>query len=162
MHRPSFRKDLGLPGLLATARKASEAIPGGLSRTQIPLAGHLVPALALFGLKYPPLLQFDRESRHDEAPPHNLRTLYGIAKAPSDTFLRERLGQLGPKHLRLVYRQLFAPLQRGKGLEGFDVLDGHYLLPVDGTGVFPSQETHCPQCCEKHHRNGQATYYHQP
>ena len=161
MPRPAFRKDVGLPGLLATTRKAFEAIPDNVPRAQIPLADHLMSGLALFGLKYPSLLQFDTDSRNDEATRHNLRTLYGIAKAPSDTFMRERLDLVEPELLRPVYRHLFTSLQRGKGLEGFEVLDGHYLLSLDGTGVFSSQEIHCPQCCEKHHRNGQVTYYHQ-
>ncbi len=54
-----------------------------------------------------------------------------------------------------------AQLQRGKGLEGFAYLDGHYLLSLDGTGYFSSSTIHCPQCGEKHHRNGTITYYHQ-
>jgi hypothetical protein len=52
-------------------------------------------------------------------------------------------------------------LQRGKGLEGFDYLDGHYLLSRDGTGYFSSAKVHCPQCGEKHHRNGTTTDCHQ-
>ena len=40
-------------------------------------------------------------------------------------------------------------------------MDGYYLLSVDGTGYFSSKQVHCTQCCEKHHRNGQITYYHQ-
>ena len=52
-------------------------------------------------------------------------------------------------------------MQRGKGLEGFSYLDGHYLLSIDGTGYFSSEQVHCDQCCEKHHRDGRITYYHQ-
>ncbi|WP_245395116.1 transposase [methane-oxidizing endosymbiont of Gigantopelta aegis] len=161
MSKTPFRKDLSIPGLLATARKVFETIPDDMSGTQIPLADHLMSALALFGLKYPSLLQFDQASRQDDATRHNLRTLYGIATAPSDTFMRERLDRVDPACLLPVYRQLFKSLQRGKGLEGFEVFEGHYLLSIDGTGLFSSQKIHCPHCCEKHHRNGQITYYHQ-
>ena len=52
-------------------------------------------------------------------------------------------------------------LQRGKGLEGFAYLDNYYLLSLDGTGYFSSYDIHCDQCCEKHHRDGRVTYYHQ-
>ena len=48
-----------------------------------------------------------------------------------------------------------------KALEDFTCLDGHYLLSVDGTGYFSSSSVHCAQCCEKHHRDGRTTYYHQ-
>ncbi len=32
---------------------------------------------------------------------------------------------------------------------------------MDGTGYFSSTEIHCGQCCEKHHRDGRVTWYHQ-
>ena len=116
--------------------------------------------LALFGLKYPSLLQFEHD-RREETTRANLHALYGIERAPSDTYFRERLDELDPSQLRPLYKALFADLQRGKGLEGFDYLDGHYLLSLDGTGYFSSAKVHCPQCGEKHHRNGTTTYYHQ-
>lgn len=161
MPRPTFRKDTGLPGLLASVRQTFDSIPDEDTRSQITLTDHLMSGLAMFGLKYPSLLQFDKDSRGDDITRHNLRTLYGIRQAPCDTFLRERLDRLKPTHLRRAYRQLFSALQRGKGLEGFDVFDGYYLLSIDGTGVFSSQAVHCQQCCEKHHRDGKVTYYHQ-
>ena len=161
MSKTAFRKHLGLPGMLSEVRKAFKVIPDGVTRYQTPLVDHLMSGLAMFGLKYSSLLQFDKDSRNDEATRHNLRTLYGIQKAPCDTALRERLDRINPKQLQCVYRKLFAALQRGKGLEGFDVLDGHYALSLDGTGVFSSQQVHCAQCCEKHHRDGKVTYYHQ-
>ena len=52
-------------------------------------------------------------------------------------------------------------LQRGKGLEDFIWWGGHYLLSVDGTGYFYSDKVHCEQCCEKRHRDGRVSYYHQ-
>ena len=91
MPRPTFRQDLGLPGLLAIARQAFTSVPDPMSRSQIPLADHLMLGLAMFGLKYASLLQFNNDSRADQATRHNLRTLYGIKQAPCDTFLRERL-----------------------------------------------------------------------
>ena len=117
--------------------------------------------LAVFGLKYPSLLQFDRDARTDELVRANLRSLYGIERAPCDTALRERLDEVDPRQLRAVFKRVFARLQRGKGLEGFTCLDGHYLLSVDGTGYFSSSSVHCKNCCEKHHRDGHTTYYHQ-
>ena len=91
----------------------------------------------------------------------NLKSLYGVKRAPSDTALRERLDTVDPQVLRQAFKRLFSVLQRGKGLEGFTYLDGHYLLSVDGTGYFSSSTVHCANCCEKHHRDGRTTYYHQ-
>ena len=116
--------------------------------------------LAIFGLKYPSLLQFDQD-RNVDLTRSNLKSLYGIKQAPSDTYLRERLDNVDPAHLRKNYTQLLQVLQRGKGLEGFAYLDNHYLLSLDGTGYFSSNEIHCDQCGEKHHRDGRVSYYHQ-
>src|SRR5918998_1373581 len=40
-------------------------------------------------------------------------------------------------------------------------VQGHYLLALDGTGYFSSNEIHCESCLEKHHRHGTVTYSHQ-
>jgi hypothetical protein len=51
---------------------------------------------AVFSLKYPSLLQFAQD-RNDELVQDNLKSLYGIARAPSDTYLRERLDNVSPE-----------------------------------------------------------------
>jgi len=90
----------------------------------------------------------------------NLRRLYKVARAPSDTRMRERLDEVDPQALRACYRRVFRALQRGKGLEGFAWRDGHYLLSVDGTGHHSSKKVHCEHCCERRHRDGTTTYHH--
>ncbi|GAB6060660.1 hypothetical protein [Desulfonatronum parangueonense] len=158
--RDSFsRKQLSIPGLLRKARQCFAAIPDKLGY-DIPLVDHLMAGLALFGLKYPSLLQFDKDGRQGTTPA-NLQSLYGIKRPPCDTRFRERLDEVDPRQLRSLYKIFLSMLQRGKGLEGFSYLDGHYLLSLDGTGYFSSPTIHCAQCCEKHHRNGKVTYYHQ-
>ena len=160
MTERGFRQSLSLPGLLNNTRQLFEKIPDSQSRGSIPLADHLMSGLAIFGLKYPSLLQFDQE-RNEDITRSNLNSLYGIPKAPCDTYLRERLDEVDPKCLRKNYTHLLQLLQRGKGLEGFAYLDDHYLLSIDGTGYFSSEDIHCDQCCEKHHRSGRVSYYHQ-
>lgn len=153
------REGLSIEGLLREARRVFARIPDS-PNNDIPLVDHLMAGLAVFGLKYSSLLQFDHD-REDATVRANLKALYGIERAPCDTRFRERLDTVDPAQLRPLYTALFRRLQRGKGLEGFAYLDGHYLLSLDGTGYFSSNTVHCPQCAEKHHRNGTTTYYHQ-
>ncbi|MCK4708193.1 MAG: transposase [Gammaproteobacteria bacterium] len=160
MSKQNFRQSVSIPGLLKTTRQIFEQIPDSKSSSSIPLADHLMSGLAIFGLKYPSLLQFDQD-RNVDLTRSNLKSLYGIKQAPSDTYLRERLDEVDPAHLRKNYTQLLQVLQRGKGLEGFAYLDNHYLLSLDGTGYFSSHDIHCDQCGEKHHRDGRVSYYHQ-
>lgn len=155
-----FRKALSASGLLNTARHCFDQIEDNKVSRGINLTDCLMSSLAVFGLKYPSLLQFDKNN-NEALVKANLQSLYGIEQAPSDTYLRERLDEVDPADLRKIFTSLFTQLQRGKGLEDMRYLDGHYLLSLDGTGYFSSSEVHCDQCCEKHHRDGRTTYYHQ-
>ncbi len=116
-------------------------------------------ALAIFGLKYPSLLQFDKD-RVDEVISANLKVLYGVERTPCDTTMRERLDNIDPDNLRKAFKKLFALIQRNKILEPYVYMDGHYLLSVDGTGQYTSNTVKCANCCIKNHKNGKKTYYH--
>jgi hypothetical protein len=156
-----LRKSLSAPGLLGTVRKVFRSIRDPrVGNTIIPLRDALMSGVAVFSLKYPSLLQFDRQ-RGDPAEAHNLRTLYGVEQAPCDTQMRQIVDAVEPSSLRPAFKAVFAQVQRGKVLESYTYLDGHYLLSVDGTGFFSSPTIHCDQCCTKKNRAGQITYYHQ-
>jgi len=120
----------------------------------------VMSGLAIFGFKCPSLLQFEKQKATEPTIRRNLRTLYRVSKAPSDTCLRERLDCVSPRQLRRPFRKIFAYLQRGKALEPYRYLDGHYIVSIDGTGQYASKKVHCNNCCEKKHRSGEITYYH--
>jgi len=132
-------------------RKATKTL--SISFTDILMSG-----LAVFGLKFPSLLKYDQQ-RITFA--DNLKNLYHVNEAPSDSYLRERLDELNPDFIRPVFKKIFATFQRGKCLEEFEFLEGHYLLSMDGTGEFSSSKICCAQCCQKEHGDGTITYYHQ-
>jgi hypothetical protein len=159
---PLFRKDLGIPSLIAHLHRFFSKIPDprSLKHSDIPIVDHLMSGLAVFGLKCPSLLDYDRK-RTAEATAQNLRNLYMVKNPPSDTYLRERLDEVDPESVRPAFKKLFALIQRGKDLEEFEYLDGHFLLSGDGTGHFSSNRISCPYCCKKKHSNGTISYYHQ-
>jgi hypothetical protein len=129
-------------------------------KPSISLHDNLMSALAVFKLKYPSLLLFDKY-RQDPGQAHNLKTLFHINRAPSDTSMRERLDKLDPAQLRKTFTVLFSVAPRNKALEKFRFIDDHYLCSVDGTGCFHSKKVHCENCCVKKHRDGSVSYYHQ-
>jgi hypothetical protein len=128
----------------------------GVDEVEIPLDDTLMAAFAMFSLKAPSLLAFDKQRAEG-----NLKTIYGIERAPCDTRMRERLDPVAPESLRPAFTLVFRQLQRGKALEPLVFLDGHYLVALDGTGYFSSPTIHCDSCLHKAHRNGSVTYYHQ-
>jgi hypothetical protein len=113
-------------------------------------------AFAMFSLTSPSLLAFDKQRAEG-----NLHTIYGIARVPCDTYMRERLDPVSPESLRPSFKRVFRQLQRGKAFEPMTFLEGPYLVALDGTGYFSSQTIHCASCLQKHHRNGSITYSHQ-
>jgi hypothetical protein len=155
-----LRKTLSAPGLLNIVKKSFDTIPDTCKqRSEITLTDCLMSGVAVFSLKMPSLLQFD-QSKEEERIKFNLRNLYQIQQAPSDTYLRERLDQVNPAILRKPFKKIFAQLQRGNALEQFSYIDGHYLLSLDGTGYFNSNKVHCDSCCIRKHSDGKISYYH--
>jgi hypothetical protein len=128
----------------------------GADDVEIPLDDALMSAFAMFSLKAPSLLSFDKQRAEG-----NLKTIYGIDRVPCDTRMRERLDPVAPESLRHSFKLVFRQLQRGKALEPLVFLDGHYLVALDGTEYFSSKTIHCASCLHKEHRNGSITYFHQ-
>jgi len=154
---PKGRKHLSADALFRLVRSGFATLPDyRQSDTDIALPDALMSAFAMFSLKSPSLLAFDKERAEG-----NLATIYGIERVPCDTHMRERLDPVSPASLRPSFTSVFRQLQRGKVLEEMMFLDGYYLLALDGTGYFSSPTIHCASCLHKVHRNGSITYYHQ-
>ena len=129
------RKHLSADALFRWVRNSFANIPDHRSDDAgISLPDALMSAFAMFSLKAPSLLAFDKQRAEG-----NLATIYGIHRAPCDTYMRETLDPVSPVSLRPVFKGVFIQLQRGKALEPMAFLDGHYLLALDGTGYFSSQ-----------------------
>jgi hypothetical protein len=154
---PAVRKHLSADALLGVLRTGFAALADHRSgNPDISLTDALMSAFAMFSLKSPSLLAFDQERSEG-----NLQRVYRIERVPCDTAMREILDPVEPEVLRPLFTQVFRALQRGKALEEMVFVDGHYLLALDGTGYFSSQQIHCASCLETHHRNGTVTYRHQ-
>jgi len=155
------RKYLSADGLHRVVRQSlyKEKLPE-CKKSDFSWEDCIMSGLAIFGLKFPSLLKFE-EGKEDAVIRRNLRNLYNVNKAPSDTCLRERIDMLSPRNFRRPFKVIFAFLQRGKVLERYLYFGKHYIVSVDGTGQYSSNKVHCKNCCEKHHRDGEITYYHQ-
>jgi len=154
---PKGRKHLCADALFRLVRDGFDNIADHrCDDAEISFTDVLMSAFAMFSLKSPSLLAFDKERTEG-----NLQTIYGIERAPCDTHMREILDPAFPESLRPLFKSVFGQLQRGKALEPMTFLDGHYLVALDGTGYFSSKTIHCASCLHKVHRNGLITYYHQ-
>jgi len=110
---PKARKHLSAEALFSVVCSQFASIADDRkTEGAIPLADVLMAGFAMFSLKCPSLLDFDRQRAEG-----NLHTIYGIARVPCDTYMRERLDPVLPDALRPVFRGVFRQLQRGKALE---------------------------------------------
>src|SRR2546425_11812315 len=125
---PKGRKHLSADALFRLVHTGFDHIPDYRpADADISLTDALMSAFAMFSLKSPSLLAFDKERAEG-----NLHTIYGIKRVPCDTQKREILDPVSPKWLRPVFTSVFGQLQRGKALEEMVFLDDHYLLALDG------------------------------
>jgi hypothetical protein len=125
-----LRKTLSAPGLLKIVRKEFEKIPEHRSGTiKYRLPDVLMSGLAMFGLKYPSLLQFDK-ARNEKTIKANLNELYDVEQAPCDTQMREVLDPVNPEGLRPAFIKIHQQLQRQKVLENYHYLGG-YLVSIE-------------------------------
>jgi len=124
-----FKKHLSIPGLLEAVRKEFSKVSERELSSNYSLIDCLMCGMAIFGMKYASLLKFDQDMRSQESEiKHNLRSLYQVAKAPSDTYLRERLDAIDYLELRSAYNALLRALQRGKALEQYRFYGDYYLI----------------------------------
>ena len=109
----------------------------------------IMSSLAMFGLKYTSLLQFEEDKKAEPQMIQNIKSSYEINKVPSDTYLRERLDNKDLSIIMPAFSGIINLLQRSKVLENWKFLDGKYLVSIDGTGFFSSNKIHCKNCCTK-------------
>lgn len=159
------RKRLSADGLFQTVRGRFAQIPDPRQASKITfsMGDAAMAAFAMFSLKDPSLLAFD--GRRQAVDPHsasgpNLQNIYGIERIPCDSQMREILDPVSPEAIVPAFADIFRDLQRGKALDGFCFLDGHYLLALDGTGYFSSEKVSCDCCLKTEHRDGRVTYAH--
>lgn len=152
-----MRKHLSADALLGIVRRTFENVqePGN-GKPQISVADALMSGFAVFSLKSPSLLSFERGWKEEDS---NLKSVFKINKIPSDTQMRDRLDLIDPDLLRPAHNGIFNEIQRGKALEKMQYLEEGYILANDATGYFSSEVNHSPFCLEKKLQNGKTLYY---
>jgi len=157
------RKDLNADALYRAIREEFKKIPEFRAGHNIStsIADSLLSAFAMFSLKIPTLLQFDKR-RKDEIECQNIKNIFGIeTEIPCDTTMREINDEIDPKEfIGPAYKAIFQALQRSKELEKMVFYDGCFLLNLDGTGIFSSKNVSAPYCMQKiNKKTGEITYY---
>ena len=117
-------------------------------------------AFAMMFFQDPSLLQFQRRME-EEAHGNNLKTLFHVESIPKDSQMKDALDEVDPEQIAPLFDDFFRPLQRGKHLEQYRVLDGRYIVAVDGSQYFGSEKISCPGCLIREDKKGKVRYSHQ-
>ncbi len=152
------KKHLNADALINLMRKDFQRIPDHRAdNATVTLDDALMSALAMFQLKDPSLLAFDKRRQE----PTNLHTIWGIKNIPCDSQMGAILDPMDLASLRAPFRSAFRVVQRAKEFEKMAVLDGYYLLSCDGTGYYSSSQVSSPYCLTKKSKDGKTMYYQQ-
>ena len=105
----------------------------------------LMSAFAMMFFQDPSVLAFQQRMQ-ERIQINNLHKVFDVTDIPSDTQIRDVLDPLSPDELEGVFPEFLHRLQRGKHLNGYQFLDGMYLVPIDGSQYFSSEKVCCPHC----------------
>ncbi len=91
----------------------------------------------------------------------NLRTLFGLSRAPCDNHVRQTLDGVPPESFDGLLGGLAKELDAAGGIEPLRVLRGHVLIALDGTEYFRSRAIECANCSSRRRADGGVEHFHQ-
>src|SRR5271168_4260271 len=150
-----------LPSLLAGLRAVCATFPDprkGRSGN-IAMADFGQAAFALFFIQSASFLSFQRTLEKGQGR-SNCQTLFGIAKIPSDNYIRDMLDLADPALLRPCFERVEHLLAEPPLRQAFGRLGGRTLIAWDGTEYFCSQKLGCPHRLTRRRANGRIENYH--
>jgi hypothetical protein len=149
--------------LIERLRVIAAALPDRRTgrNTQYSLADIALSAFSVFFTQSPSFLSFQK--RMEQSRGHNnARSLFQIARIPTDNHLRQTLDPVAPAHLFDFFDDLHRAFDEHGLLEAMRAVGNTRLIALDGTWYFSSQSKniHCPNCSCIRHADGQTTHFH--
>lgn len=120
----------------------------------------LMSAFSLFFMQSSSFLQYQRQMATKKGR-SNAKSLFGIEQIPCDNQIRSLLDPVAASAVCSGFESLHQCLEANGKRHPYKCFEQGYLVALDGTEYFSSQEVHCPQCSQRHHRNGRVSYFHQ-
>jgi len=116
-------------------------------------------AFSVFYLQCPSFLEHQRQlqSRHGQ---DNAQHLFGLADIPTARQIKNVLDSMAAKLFFPLFFEIFRLLLNRGSLEQYKVLNGQWLIGLDGSEYFRSKNLSCPQCSTQTHRDGSTSYFH--
>ena len=119
----------------------------------------LMSGYAMFSLKHPSLLSFEKQNEVEKV---NLKQIFGIKKTCTDAQMRNVLDKVNPNLIRDYFPKQFKLLEQSGFIEEYQYKIGskkYLIVSNDGVQHFSSKSCSCDKCLKKHHSNGSITYH---
>src|SRR5208337_4672111 len=148
--------------LLRSLRSCLDRFPDkrrGINTTY-PMGDIGMAAFSVVAISLPYFLAHQRqlEAGHGRS---KCTSLFGIAKIPCDTHIRDMLDPVSPALLHPVFAETVDQIRHiDGGLDVFRRLDGRLLIALDGTEYHCSRKIHCRHCSTRLRGKGETEYYH--
>jgi len=157
-----IKKHLSFIALRKQLSERFNQIPDVRQEKKVTISLHdaLMSGFACMHFQDPSLLQFQKRLQEKQNR-NNLCTLFDVKTIPKESQMREIIDSVDSESFRLIFKDFYLKLQRGKHLEQYQIFPGIYYFPIDGSEFYSSQEIYCHQCLSKEHKKGSKTYSHQ-
>jgi len=120
----------------------------------------LTSAFGCFYFQEPSFLQYQSKMKEGTSR-SNITSILGINNISKETQIRDVLDRVDFHELDAIPKEFISRLQRGNELKNYEFVENKYLLPLDGTQYFSSENIHCSSCLQKKLSNGKVHYSHQ-
>lgn len=148
--------------LIGLIRSAFDGLPDSRrpsNASKYEVSDAALSAFSVFFTQSPSFLDWQIRMEHDQGK-NNAQSLFGVHQIPSMAQVRNLLDPVPPATLLGTMAAIGDRLFEGGHLSGYRSIGGTYLVALDGTDFFSSQNICCPFCSTAKHANGVTQYRH--
>lgn len=117
-------------------------------------------ALAMMIFQDPSMLAFQTRLQNATSM-NNLKTIFDVQSIPKASQMKDVLDSICHESFYPIFTEFLSRLQRAKELEKFKYINDSYLIALDGTQYFSSENIGCHHCLTKKLKSGNILFYHQ-
>jgi len=157
-----IKKHLSFVALKANMAECFRQIPDPRQAGKVDHCLHdvLMSGFAMMYFQDPSILAFQKRLQ-ESIQRNNLATLFGVVSIPKDTQMRDVIDIIPTEALGGIFPAFFNHLQRGQQLNQYRFMQGKYLIPLDGSEYFSSENISCPYCLKTEPSKGPVRFHHQ-
>ena len=158
---PEFKKVFNFDSLVKKLHELIESFPDPRTGKNISksMKDAALGAFSIFFTQSPSFLSYQKSMQETEGQ-NNADSLFGITEILSDNHIRKLLDQVDPSYIFPLFTYIFDGLKACGYLDEFRSFNNNLLIALDGTLYYSSNNIHCDNCSQKHHKNGSITYSH--